>query len=83
MNNYYILTFENTHGAISAENILKGKNIKLDIMPTPTGITRSCGISIRVNDKFISQVKSLIEAGELSIKNVYINEGMKYKAVEM
>lgn len=79
MDIYYVITFQNTHGAISGESILKNNNIKVEIMPTPTIITKSCGISIKVETEFIEQVKSLVEKGELVIKNIYEKSGTGYK----
>ncbi|AKA71265.1 DUF3343 domain-containing protein [Clostridium scatologenes] len=79
MDIYYIITFQNTHGAISGEGILKNNNIKVEIMPTPTLITKSCGISIKIESEFIGQVKSLVESGELVINNIYEKNGTEYK----
>ncbi|AWI07476.1 DUF3343 domain-containing protein [Clostridium drakei] len=79
MDIYYIITFQNTHGAISGESILKNNNIKVEIMPTPTLITKSCGISIKIETESINQVKSLVENGELAIKNIYEKNGTEYK----
>lgn len=79
MDIYYIITFQNTHGAISGESILKNNNIKVEIMPTPTLITKSCGISIKIQTESINQVKSLVENGELVIKNIYEKNGTEYK----
>ncbi len=78
MDNYYIITFKNTHGAISGESILKNNNIKVEIMPTPTIITKSCGISIKVGNEFIEQIKNIIKKGELEIKDIYVKSVTGY-----
>lgn len=83
MNKYYILTFENTHGAITAENILKGENIKIEIMPTPTNITKSCGISIKLSDEYIEKVKLMATGGKIRIKNAYVKNGTNYDIFEI
>ena len=49
--NYYIIVFKNTHDAMSAEQKLNELNYKFRIMPTPTLITQSCGICIRVEEE--------------------------------
>ena len=49
--NYYIIVFKNTHDAMSAEQKLNGLNYKFRIMPTPTLITQSCGICIRIEEE--------------------------------
>lgn len=46
MNEYYLLTFESTHAAISTEKLLKPAEVT--IMPVPRFISASCGISVRI-----------------------------------
>ena len=46
MDEYYLLTFESTHAAISTEKLLRPAEIT--IMPVPRFISASCGISIRI-----------------------------------
>lgn len=83
MDKYYILTFQNTHGAISAESVLKGKNIKIEIMPTPTGITKSCGISIKLTEEYMEKVRELLSDESINIKNAYIKQGPNYELFEI
>lgn len=48
---YYLYTFESTHGAIATEKILKP--VGCTVMPVPRHISTSCGIAVRVEpDKF-------------------------------
>ena len=48
---YYLYTFESTHGAIATEKLLKA--LGCTVMPVPRHISTSCGISVRVDvDKF-------------------------------
>ena len=47
MNEYYLLTFESTHAAISTEKLLKPAGVT--IMPVPRFISASCGISVRIS----------------------------------
>lgn len=83
MENYYILTFQNTLGAINGESILKERNIKIEIMPTPTSITKSCGISIKVGTDYIDQIKELIKGSKINIKNIYLKHSGEYKVIEL
>ena len=46
MEEYYLITFESTHAAISTEKLLKPAEIT--IMPVPRFISASCGISVRI-----------------------------------
>jgi Protein of unknown function (DUF3343). len=82
MDKYYILTFQNTLGAINAENELKERKIKIEIMPTPTAITKSCGISIKINNGDIEQITKLLRENKINIKNVYFRDDHGYKICE-
>lgn len=48
---YLIIVFKNTHDAMKAETVILEKNFKIRIMPTPTSITQSCGICVRLDEK--------------------------------
>ena len=62
---YYLYTFESTHGAISTEKILKKAGSV--VMPVPRAISTSCGIAVRINpDKFDESVKMFKEESDLS-----------------
>lgn len=75
---FYLVTFENTSTAIKAEADLKKRNIRLAIMPTPTFITKSCGISIRVLADQGEEVKEILSSGEISYKAYYKKEDENY-----
>ena len=83
MDSYYIITFENTHGAISGESALKENKIKNTIMPTPTFITKSCGLSIRISNEEIEKVKELILKDTFKIKEVFSKSADGYRKVEL
>lgn len=76
---YYLLIFNNTHGAIKAESFLKSQGVNQRIMPTPTYITHSCGISIRLGEEEIGKVKEFIQEGRVEIKGLYVKEGGEFK----
>ncbi|GLC30451.1 DUF3343 domain-containing protein [Clostridium omnivorum] len=83
MDNYYLITFENTHSAMNAETILKQNSIKNIVMPTPTYITKSCGISLKFDKADLPTVAKLIKDESIKIKVVYLKEGSEFKAVEL
>lgn len=75
---FYLITFENTSSAIKAEGQLKEKGIKLMIMPTPTFITKSCGISVRIQPDTGEAIESMLAAGEIAYKSYYKKEDNNY-----
>ena len=66
---YFIIVFKNTHDAMSAEKKLEEKNMKLRIMPTPTAITQSCGICVRIEER--EEVDTIIKEEIIDFKNIY------------
>jgi hypothetical protein len=81
MVDFYLITFENTSSAIKAESNLKEKGIKLMIMPTPTFITKSCGISIRVQADIAEVIEGILAKGEIAYKAYYKKENNNYSQV--
>ena len=78
--NYYIIVFKNTHDAMSAEQKLNGLNYKFRIMPTPTLITQSCGICIRIEEE--EKVNEIINNNTIEFKNIYKKEEANYVLIK-
>ena len=58
MDEYYLLTFESTHAAISTEKLLKPAEVT--IMPVPRFISASCGISVRIRPDKREEAEQMI-----------------------
>ena len=80
--NYYIIVFKNTHDAMSAEQKLNGLNYKFRIMPTPTLITQSCGICIRIEEEEEEKVNEIINDNTVEFKNIYKKEEANYVLIK-
>lgn len=76
---YYIIIFKNTLDAMNGERILKENNYTFKMMPTPTSITQSCGICIRVEEEKI--IKEIIDKELIIYKKIYIKEDNKFVEV--
>ncbi|MCM0647034.1 DUF3343 domain-containing protein [Clostridium swellfunianum] len=83
MDKYYILTFENTHSAINGESVLKANNIKAIVMPTPTFVTKSCGISLRLTEEEVEKVKPLIAEEKIKVKSAIFKDGSNFREVKL
>lgn len=75
----YIMVFNNTHEAMAAEKLMEIENIKVMVMPTPTYITKSCGISLRFNEESVEKIDSLIKDEKVKFKNVYYRDEEGFK----
>lgn len=62
---YYLITFSNTHTAIAAQKFLTGK-IPFLVMPTLREISSSCGISIKITEARLEEIKELLHSFEPS-----------------
>lgn len=71
MNHFYILTFNNTHEAMKAESVCLGSKLKVTMMPTPTYITKSCGISLKADIDIIGDLKGMIKDKKMEFKTIY------------
>ncbi|WP_027633298.1 DUF3343 domain-containing protein [Clostridium hydrogeniformans] len=81
MREYCLLVFKNTHDAIQGEKLLKSEGLKVTIMPTPTYITKSCGISVKFDTEDIDLVKSLVQSEKLIIKNMYHKNEEEFQVI--
>lgn len=70
----YILIFNNTHNALLAEKVLNERKIYMVILPTPSYISNSCGISIGINGNYLNEINELILKEKIKIKGIYDNK---------
>ena len=83
MSFYYIVTFQNTHEAMKAERETIKKQINVVVIPTPTVITKSCGISLKVDSENIKGVISLIRAENIKVKEIFMKNGEDIKTINI
>jgi len=83
MDKIYLVTFKNTHDAIKGESIANKKKLKVRVMPTPTKITKSCGISLEMNNENMLIFKDEIKKEKMNINNIYLIKNNEYNALEI
>lgn len=71
MKEFYIVTFNNTHEAMGAEALCLKNNLNVTMMPTPTYITKSCGISLRTGLENSELLKDIISKHKMEYKTIY------------
>jgi len=57
---FYVIAFNSTHYAMMAEKKLKLK-IRVQMMPTPRGITASCGLSLKFLPEQLAAVQQELD----------------------
>jgi hypothetical protein len=65
---------------MAAEKKLKELNFNFKVMPTPTAITMSCGICVRIEEK--EEIDIMINNCILEYKNIYLRDEVGYILVE-
>ena len=81
MNKYYVVTFQNTHEAMKGEREAIKRQIKVVVIPTPTYITKSCGISLKIDEENIQSIIELVKAENIKVKEIFVRDGESVKAV--
>jgi hypothetical protein len=57
------------------------KQIKLVVIPTPTYITKSCGISLKIEEDEIQNIIELIKLKTIKVKEIFIRSGETVKVM--
>jgi hypothetical protein len=83
LNNYYIVTFQNTHEAMKAEREALKNRISVVVVPTPTYITKSCGISLKIDEESVQSIIELIKLENIKIKDIFVRDGNRVKVMEI
>lgn len=73
---YYIIVFKNTLDAMNGEKTVKELDLNFRMMPTPTSITQSCGICVRVEN--LEDINKILEKENFTYKNIYLRENAQY-----
>ncbi len=83
MDKYYVVTFQNTHEAMKAERMAIKNQIKLIVIPTPTYITKSCGISLKIEEENIKSIIALIKTETIKVKEIFVRDGESVKVMNI
>lgn len=69
-----ILTFDNTHAAILAEQYILAAGIAVKVMPLPAAIAAGCGLCLRLDATSLEQGLALLHEHRIKTK-AYRREG--------
>ena len=83
LDKYYIVTFQNTHEAMKGEREAIKNQIKVTVIPTPTYITKSCGISLKIDKENIESIIDLVKSEDIKVKEIFVREGESVKVLTL
>jgi len=61
---------------------LKNK-IKVVVVPTPTYITKSCGISLKVDEESVKNIVELIKSENIKVKEIFVLDGQLARVMSL
>lgn len=78
MDKYYIIAFNSTNEAILSEKVILDKNINARIIPLPTEITASCGLSLRIEADDLEKAIVLLGQNNITFEVYFVvRDGFK------
>ncbi|MBM4349134.1 MAG: DUF3343 domain-containing protein [Deltaproteobacteria bacterium] len=66
-----VFIFESIHRVMKAEKLLKGKGIKISLIPVPREISSDCGVAIEVSEAFEKEARLLLGENKVCILECY------------
>ena len=66
-----VLIFSSIHQVMRAEKLLKGKGIKIDLVPVPREISSDCGVAIELSVDSEEEAFHFLEENKVSILERY------------
>lgn len=73
----YCISFLSTNYTLLAEKYLKENDVETMIIPTPREITKSCGMSIKIDFGDINRCKQILRENQVQILGVFSIENKK------
>ena len=71
MQDYYLIVFDGTHAAMSAESFFKKMNVRVKLIPLPSIISSGCGFSLKVLPSEVKVVESVLKRSEIEWSELY------------
>ncbi len=76
-----IFTFYSTHLALEFERELKNNELNVKITPVPRQISSSCGLSGRINEQDLENVKEVCSDKGIEYEDIYQIEEENFKII--
>lgn len=77
-----VVSFESTHHAIFAEKMFEKADLTMMTIPTPREVDKSCGISIKIEEKDMQEAVRIVERYRIGLKGIYkVTSGAKAKKI--
>jgi hypothetical protein len=69
-----VLIFSSIHQVMRAEKLLKGKGIKIDLIPVPREISSDCGVAIELSGNSETEALFILRENRISVMECYTRD---------
>ena len=69
-----VFIFESIHRVMKAEKLLKGKGIKIDLIPVPREISSDCGVAIELSEDSEAEALLILRENRMSVVECYFRD---------
>lgn len=78
----YVAIFNSIHRVMEAERLLKGKQLKILLIPAPRALAADCGLAIRYAQEIRSEVEGALAEAGLMPRELYRKSGENFEKLE-
>ncbi len=72
----YVFLFESVHRVMKAEKLLKGKGVKIDLIPVPREINSDCGVAVEVDAGIGEKALHILEEEKIFVLECYTKNAL-------
>jgi hypothetical protein len=69
-----VFLFESVHRVMKAEKLLKGKGIKIDLIPVPREISSDCGMAIELSIELEEEALLILKENRILMTECYTRD---------
>jgi hypothetical protein len=69
-----VFLFESVHRVMKAEKLLKGKGIKIDLIPVPREISSDCGVAIELSGDLEAEALLILRENRILVMDCYTKD---------
>lgn len=78
----YVAIFNSIHRVMEAEKLLKGKKLKILLIPAPRALAADCGLAIRYAEDVRGDVEAVLAEAGLMPRDLYRKSGDAFEKIE-
>lgn len=78
----YVAIFNSIHRVMEAERLLKGKHLKMLLIPAPRALAADCGLAIRYSEDVRRELEEALAEAGLLPQDLYRKSGEAFDKIE-